>query len=200
MVSCGAGLANCGGICRDTTTDRLNCGGCGVTCGAGQICSGSTCTLSCPGGTVACGGTCASTTTMTCAAPIDLGSLGTGSSTGSGTRVLAGVGQEDWFLVRFPQNVDFAQHGTGGPSISLALNDGNVFRFDVVTSCGMTPGACGAGAVVSSVTGWAFSDDCAGLGGCTSRTQTWPSTVMVRVRRVSGGVDCTSRYRLAFSR
>jgi hypothetical protein len=35
-------FTECGNACIDTTTDSLNCGGCGLTCeSAGQICSGS---------------------------------------------------------------------------------------------------------------------------------------------------------------
>ena len=35
-------LTDCGGACIDTTSDSLNCGGCGLACATpGQICSGS---------------------------------------------------------------------------------------------------------------------------------------------------------------
>jgi hypothetical protein len=32
VVSCGAGLTNCGGTCRDTQTDANHCGACGTAC------------------------------------------------------------------------------------------------------------------------------------------------------------------------
>src|SRR5688572_29013781 len=43
---CEAGYLVCGGetVCSDIQNDRLNCGGCGVVCGAGEYCSGGTCT------------------------------------------------------------------------------------------------------------------------------------------------------------
>ena len=61
LVSCQAGLNICGSTCVNFTADANNCGGCGVTCGAGQVCTnhgpGSTglCELHCPTGETACG-------------------------------------------------------------------------------------------------------------------------------------------------
>jgi hypothetical protein len=50
----------CGGQCMTVATDPQNCGGCGVKCAAGQVCSGGACTGSClPGsGLTACSGQC----------------------------------------------------------------------------------------------------------------------------------------------
>lgn len=62
-VSCGAGTSECSGLCRDTQTDRLNCGACGNVCAAGQVCSAGTCTLTCALGTSNCGGACRDTQT-----------------------------------------------------------------------------------------------------------------------------------------
>ncbi|MFI5298684.1 MAG: IPT/TIG domain-containing protein [Polyangiales bacterium] len=47
--ACGAGKLECSGTCVDTTSDVVNCGGCGHTCGAGGACCGSICntTASC---------------------------------------------------------------------------------------------------------------------------------------------------------
>jgi len=42
-VSCGTGLSNCAGTCRDLATDNNNCGTCGRACPSGQICSGGGC-------------------------------------------------------------------------------------------------------------------------------------------------------------
>jgi hypothetical protein len=44
---CGAGLTNCGGICRDLLTDEDNCGGCGTRCSGGRACIGGTCQATC---------------------------------------------------------------------------------------------------------------------------------------------------------
>ncbi|WP_437953693.1 cadherin-like beta sandwich domain-containing protein [Sorangium sp. So ce296] len=66
-VSCQRGLVACDGTCIDPDTDREHCGAsgdctgsdAGVTCAAGEICSGAgRCELSCQSGLVACGGTC----------------------------------------------------------------------------------------------------------------------------------------------
>lgn len=38
----------CGGVCVDTSFDNENCGGCGITCGAGEFCSDSVCTADAP--------------------------------------------------------------------------------------------------------------------------------------------------------
>lgn len=43
-ASCGAGESCCEGACIDTTSDAMNCGGCGMACGAqGPNCVDSTC-------------------------------------------------------------------------------------------------------------------------------------------------------------
>jgi hypothetical protein len=57
--SCPAGTTSCDGICVDTATDNLSCGGCGVVCGAGEGCRGGTCIVSdCAAGESLCGGAC----------------------------------------------------------------------------------------------------------------------------------------------
>lgn len=45
--------------CVDPTVDPKHCGGCGITCAAGQICQSGAC--QCPAGTTLCGGICVST-------------------------------------------------------------------------------------------------------------------------------------------
>ncbi len=71
-VSCGAGLTQCapagtssdagadGGvsICIDMLTDRQNCGGCGIACASGQVCSEGTCAATCQPGLVDCNQSC----------------------------------------------------------------------------------------------------------------------------------------------
>jgi hypothetical protein len=44
--------------CVDLQTSFANCGACGRSCAAGQVCSGGTCRTSCPSGTVNCTGDC----------------------------------------------------------------------------------------------------------------------------------------------
>jgi hypothetical protein len=71
-VSCGAGLTQCapagtsgdagadGGVslCIDMLTDRQNCGGCGLACASGQVCSEGTCAATCQPGLVNCSQSC----------------------------------------------------------------------------------------------------------------------------------------------
>jgi hypothetical protein len=57
-AECGTGEMVCGDVCVNTLNDSFNCGGCGNTCSAGQICTGGSC--QCSGGGIACGTTCCS--------------------------------------------------------------------------------------------------------------------------------------------
>ncbi|MFO0650035.1 MAG: hypothetical protein U0326_27690 [Polyangiales bacterium] len=52
------GLTNCSGSCRDLDSDRANCGMCGRTCAAGQVCSAGACVLSCAVGLTNCSSSC----------------------------------------------------------------------------------------------------------------------------------------------
>ena len=55
---CAAGLAECGGSCRDLATDPMHCGGCGLVCARGQACAAGVC--ACPSGQMLCGAACVS--------------------------------------------------------------------------------------------------------------------------------------------
>lgn len=55
-VVCQEGTERCGEGCADFTSDRRNCGGCGLACQAGQVCQNSECV--CSPGAVSCGGKC----------------------------------------------------------------------------------------------------------------------------------------------
>ncbi len=50
--------AMCEGQCVDTASDPLNCGGCGIPCAAGLVCSLGQCQKGCAPGLTACGGAC----------------------------------------------------------------------------------------------------------------------------------------------
>ncbi len=56
--SCPPGQSLCGGACVVTAYDPANCGACGKTCGAGEICSQGACTIACQAGFINCGGRC----------------------------------------------------------------------------------------------------------------------------------------------
>lgn len=55
-VVCSQGLSACGKDCADLSSDRSNCGGCGVVCQPGQVCQDAQCR--CQPGTELCGGAC----------------------------------------------------------------------------------------------------------------------------------------------
>ena len=59
--SCTNGQSLCGAVCVDETSDGTNCGGCGNTCAAGQMCNMGTCASSCSSALVQCGSSCIDT-------------------------------------------------------------------------------------------------------------------------------------------
>jgi hypothetical protein len=60
-VTCTSNLKACGTICADVTTDKDNCGGCGIACQVGQVCQDSQCV--CEPGATFCNGACVNTNT-----------------------------------------------------------------------------------------------------------------------------------------
>jgi hypothetical protein len=54
--------ALCGGRCIPTSTDPANCGGCGISCQAPQVCSAGKCSSGCLTGLTACQQSCVDTT------------------------------------------------------------------------------------------------------------------------------------------
>jgi DNA-binding beta-propeller fold protein YncE len=55
---CATGTHLCDGACLDLSQDAQNCGGCGVSCQAGNLCQEGVC--ACPSGTGLCDGSCVS--------------------------------------------------------------------------------------------------------------------------------------------
>ena len=78
VISCGPGTELCGELCVDTDVDPGNCGGCGTTCDAGEVCSAGACSLTCGGGTTECGGLCVDTRVD----PANCGACGTACDAG----------------------------------------------------------------------------------------------------------------------
>ncbi len=72
--------------CHDVQTDPDYCGGCGVTCGAGQTCSAGVC--GCTGGLTDCGGVCVDTQTD----PNNCGACGVSCPSGSCSGGMCNVG------------------------------------------------------------------------------------------------------------
>jgi hypothetical protein len=76
MLSCGSGLTDCGGLCRDLAIDEMNCGACGNLCGSGETCVSGTCMIVCAPGQTLCGTTCTNTDND----PANCGACGTACS------------------------------------------------------------------------------------------------------------------------
>lgn len=104
--------ALCGGQCTYTGNDPKNCGGCGVACPAGQVCSAGGCSTDCMPGLDACSGSCVDTQTSN----DHCGACGTkcGAGTGcvNGSCVTATVFQP-------PQKCG----GGSGPPIDVGVGD-----------------------------------------------------------------------------
>ncbi|MCA9610442.1 MAG: hypothetical protein KC619_32825, partial [Myxococcales bacterium] len=61
---CRTGETDCDGTCVNTDSDARNCGGCGMACGAGEVCAAGACDAAgCSGGTTECDRACVDTDT-----------------------------------------------------------------------------------------------------------------------------------------
>ena len=86
VLICTGAQVLCSGYCADTSSDPFNCGGCGVRCATGQVCTARVCTSggtvsdagSCTGGQVQCSGYCADTSSD----PYNCGGCGVRCATG----------------------------------------------------------------------------------------------------------------------
>lgn len=130
------------------------------------------------------------TTAGTCGNYISLGSVGSGGLTQSnvGNIPAPGAGY-DWYRVQFPES---SRPGAGTPNISLSLNDGGHYAFDLFRSCS-------SGAICSNVTTFSFADNADPNGGYNTNNTPWPSTIYIRVKRATSGQTC-GNYRLTVTR
>jgi len=83
--TCANGSVSCGGVCRETSSDNLNCGACGNICGIGTSGSNGACAPACQTGQVACGGACvnAQADNLNCGACGNICGIGTSCSNGA---------------------------------------------------------------------------------------------------------------------
>jgi hypothetical protein len=72
LLLCAPPTQECGGVCVDTSSDPVNCGGCGVVCQPGQSCVNGLCQLVCAPPTQDCGGLCVDTSSD----PLNCGGCG----------------------------------------------------------------------------------------------------------------------------
>ena len=141
----------------------------------------------------------------TCEGATDLGSVDPGGMVESMAGVLPSPAAEDWFLVGFPSLGMPNMAGGGEPRIEFTLNDGDVFRIEVRSTCAATL-ACGDGRGARDLLSWSFVDDrspmdaeMSGDSDFTTRDMPWPSPVYVRVYRAIGAADC-QQYQLRVTR
>lgn len=141
----------------------------------------------------------------TCDGATDLGSIDPGGMVESMAGVLPSAGAEDWFLVGFPSLGMPNMAGGGEPRIEFTLNDGDVFRIEVRSTCSATL-ACGDGRGARDLLSWSFVDDQSPAAGemtgdadYSTRDVPWPSPVYVRVYRAIGAADC-QQYQLRVTR
>ncbi len=62
-LNCGDSAQACGSTCTVLARDPANCGSCGNTCKAGEVCATGKCATSCGGGSTQCGQSCVSVQT-----------------------------------------------------------------------------------------------------------------------------------------
>lgn len=213
--TCNPGYDDCNGAAGDgceveLATDVDHCSRCGNACSlahATPLCSGGTCRVStCDArffdvnGADSDGCECADDAyAASCAAATSVGSVDPGSGVSRTGKIGSSAGS-DWFVVRF---TPASGAGGGAPRIRFTVNEGDAFRFDVTGVCSGTEtlGSCGDGGGLTRLTEYDFTDNASipGANQYTSRTAAWPTTVLVRVYRINGGLSCAN-YTIEFAR
>jgi glucosylceramidase len=64
VTTCPGTLMTCGTDCIDTSSDPMNCGGCGIPCSSTQVCQGGAC--QCQSGLMLCNGSCVASDATHC--------------------------------------------------------------------------------------------------------------------------------------
>ena len=197
LGACDPGFGNCnsgpGDGCEAPLNTLTNCGGCGLSCNPANstgTCASGTCAIAtCSGsyfdvdGTAANGCECLDDGNASlCSSAAFLGNVSTGGSVSASGKTPAASSPSDWFYV------DFSGAGSGTPSISLTVNDGSIFRFDVQSDSCSGSTSCGGGGSATGLTTWTFND--AGSAGFRTRNRAWPTRVYIRVYRISSGPSC----------
>ncbi len=136
----------------------------------------------------------------TCELATDLGIVMVGDVVSPPPGVAIEDGENDWYRVDFPANPEMNTPGGGTPTIGFAVNEGDVYRIEVMSSC-EAPMVCGDGMNAVDVDTWSFEDDQSMEGDeqWTTRDQMWPESVIFRVYRPEWAADC-QRYRLEITR
>ncbi len=172
---CAAGYQDCGGFCVDLSGDGMNCGACGTSCAADQVCSTGVCqTGGCvePGRTQ-CDASCVDLMTN----PSHCGACGVFCSAGqtcqSGLCVDAGTGGSGTGGAGVGTGGDLSGSGglgTGGTDVGAGgQGTGGALSTDVIIQEGET-GQCDVDGIIESTnggfsgSGYLNSDNAAGAG------------------------------------
>ena len=167
-----------------------------TVCGGASGCAIASCTANNydTDGAYANGCNCADAViTANCAGAASLGSISTGGLTatpvGSIPSDVFGTAPADWYVVSFPAA---SRPGSGKPTILMTRNDGGDYLFDIL------PG-CASSAVCGGAVQWDLSDNADSTGTYGVNSTAWPSTVYVKVYRVSNNQRC-GKYQITVSR
>jgi len=128
-----------------------------------------------------------------CAAATSGGTINVGAQTNvNGT--LPPQGEEDWY------SVTFAVNSNGHPHIFFNSNPGNIFRFDIIGSCGAGGLPCSVeGNTSVGLTDWEMQNSMCAVPPC--RNPVVPGsggTVLIRVFRTTTGLSCAG-YGITFA-
>ena len=188
------GVAN-GTVCRGSVNQEYcdpteRCNGSSAACPANTIIRNPT-TEICNSVDDNCNGVTDEGSSNACGSAYNLGTVNVGGTATRTEWIPSTSGAEQWYVVNFPMNPDYALHGTGTPQIRLTA--GASVRFDVRSDCTNNL-ACGTGGTASGLTTWSFTDSVStGLGGFIRRNVAWPTTVYIRVYRVSAPTTCANQ-------
>jgi hypothetical protein len=182
------GFVGAGTVCRASANQPY--------CDPVEYCTGGM--AACPGNTIIrspgtevcnaiddnCDGVIDNGSATVCGSAISLGSINQGGGVVQSSFVSATAGAEQWYVVTFPTNYNYNLHGTGRPSVTLSGAAAHL-RMEV------RYGSCGAAPACSASTQWQFADTVSTpTTGFTTRSSAWPTTVYVRVYRISSPTTC----------
>ncbi|MEI8255201.1 MAG: MopE-related protein [Deltaproteobacteria bacterium] len=142
----------------------------------------------------------------TCGAAQNLGPVSAGAildSPLSATPAASGIGAEDWWVVSFA-SARLGAPGGGTPHVTFSAASDPSYRFAVFigTACATNVvGFCGDGTSPSGLRDYDFVDNqaTAGVAEWSTELQTWPTTLYIRVTRVTAGPSCAT-YQLHITR